>query len=468
MSKREYFSLLPSVEEVLNNEELKGIIKDYPRDLIVEKIRSVIDNFRKIIVSSTNEELLSFELNIDIIIKNIIEEVKDEYELHLTKVINGTGVIIHTNLGRAPISESIKEDIWNRIGGYCNLEYDIQKGKRGLRYDHLENIIKKLTGAEDVLVVNNNAAAVLLVLSTLAKEKEVIVSRGELVEIGGSFRVPDVMEQGGAKLVEVGTTNKTHLKDYKNAINEQTAALMKVHTSNYKIMGFTKEVSLEELRVLADEVELPLIEDLGSGVFIDFSKYNLKYEPTVKNSIDKGVDIVTFSGDKILGGPQAGIIIGKSKYIKMMKENQLTRALRVDKLTIATLEATLRLYLDEQKAIENIPGLKMITMREEELETKANKLLKILNNLNLSNVEFSIEKGSSQVGGGALPLEYIDSKVINIKPSEISINKLEEKLRLSKSHIIGRVYDDKYILDVRTIFENEFEIVAKEITNIFN
>lgn len=468
MSKREYFSLLPSVEEVLNNEELKGIIKDYPRDLIVEKIRYVIDNFRKIIVSSTNEELLNFELNIDIIIKNITDEVKDEYELHLTKVINGTGVIIHTNLGRAPISESIKEDIWNRIGGYCNLEYDIQKGKRGLRYDHLENIIKKLTGAEDVLVVNNNAAAVLLVLSTLAKEKEVIVSRGELVEIGGSFRVPDVMEQGGAKLVEVGTTNKTHLKDYKNAINEQTAALMKVHTSNYKIMGFTKEVSLEQLRVLADEVDLPLIEDLGSGVFIDFSKYNLKYEPTVKNSIDKGVDIVTFSGDKILGGPQAGIIIGKSKYIKMMKENQLTRALRVDKLTIATLEATLRLYLDEQKAIENIPGLKMITMSEEELTNKANKLIDILNNLNLSNVEFSIEKGSSQVGGGALPLEYIDSKVINIKPKNISVSKLEEKLRLSKSHIIGRIYDDKYVLDVRTIFENEFEVIAKEITNIFN
>ena len=262
-------------------------------------------------------------------------------------------------MGRSLLSEAVRDELWSVASRYSNLEYDIEKGKRGSRYDHLTNMIKRLTGAEDVLVVNNNAAAVMLVLSTMAKGGEAIVSRGELVEVGGSFRIPSIMALSGADLVEVGSTNKTHLDDYKGAITENTKVLMKVHTSNYRIMGFTESVSLEDMRKLGDEYDIPVVEDLGSGVFVDLTKFGISYEPTILDSINKGVDVVSFSGDKMLGGPQAGIIVGKKKYIEKMKKNQLTRALRVDKMTIATLEASLRLYLDEERAIREIPTLRM-------------------------------------------------------------------------------------------------------------
>lgn len=301
----------------------------------------------------------------------------------------------------------------------------MDNGERGSRYSHLTSTIKRLTGAEDVLVVNNNAAAVLLVLSTMAKGGEAIVSRGELVEVGGSFRIPSIMALSGAELVEVGSTNKTHLKDYKEAITEDTNVLMKVHTSNYRIMGFTESVSIEELVNLGKKYKLPVIEDLGSGVFIDLSKYGLSYEPTVLDSIRQGADVVTFSGDKMLGGPQAGIIVGKKEYIEKMKKNQLTRALRVDKLTICALEATLRMYLDETKAIENIPTLKMLTYKIEELEVKANKLFEKITALNL-NANINIEDGFSQVGGGSMPLETISTKVISITPEHMNVSSLEK------------------------------------------
>lgn len=343
----------------------------------------------------------------------------------------------------------------------------MDNGERGSRYSHLTSTIKRLTGAEDVLVVNNNAAAVLLVLSTMAKGGEAIVSRGELVEVGGSFRIPSIMALSGAELVEVGSTNKTHLKDYKEAITEDTNVLMKVHTSNYRIMGFTESVSIEELVNLGKKYKLPVIEDLGSGVFIDLSKYGLSYEPTVLDSIRQGADVVTFSGDKMLGGPQAGIIVGKKEYIEKMKKNQLTRALRVDKLTICALEATLRMYLDETKAIENIPTLKMLTYKIEELEVKANKLFEKITALNL-NANINIEDGFSQVGGGSMPLETISTKVISITPEHMNVSSLEKKLRLSEAHIIARVYDNKYVLDVRTIFDDEFDVIVAELRKAFN
>ena len=296
----------------------------------------------------------------------------------------------------------------------------------------------------------------------MAKGGEAIVSRGELVEVGGSFRIPSIMSLSGADLVEVGSTNKTHLKDYEEAINEETKVLMKVHTSNYRILGFTQSVEVDELCELGKKYDLPVIEDLGSGVFLDVSKYGLSYEPTVLDSINKGADIVTFSGDKMLGGPQAGIIVGKKEYIEKMKKNQLTRALRVDKLTICALEATLRMYLDEEKARKEIPTLKMLTYSMEELEEKANKLYSKIEYLN-KYADIKIENGSSQVGGGSMPLELIDSKVITITPNEINVAMLEKKLRLGDAHIIARVYDDKYVLDARTIFEDEFEIVKEEL-----
>ena len=328
MNKKELFKMLPSVDEVLSQKEIEELIEKYPRSIVLESIREVIDINRKTIVAiKTEEEAEKFSLTMEKVIEETEKKARDNYALSLKKVINGTGTVLHTNLGRSLISEKIKDEIWTAASRYSNLEYDLEKGERGSRYVHLTDMIKRLTGAEDVLVVNNNAAAVMLVLSTMAKGGEAIVSRGELVEVGGSFRIPSVMALSGADLVEIGATNKTHLKDYEEAITENTRALMKVHTSNYRIMGFTESISVAELVELGKKYDLPVIEDLGSGVFIDLSKYGLEYEPTVLDSIHRGADIVTFSGDKMLGGAQAGIIVGKKKYISAMKKNQLTRAL---------------------------------------------------------------------------------------------------------------------------------------------
>lgn len=464
LTKKELFSMLPSVDEVLGNKNIIKVLEKYPRKLVIDSIRESIDIKRKIIININDNNINEFSIKLDDIIEDSLQRIRINYSLSLKKVINATGTVIHTNLGRSLLSESIKEELWNLSSRYSNLEYNLEKGERGSRYTHLTQMIKKLTNAEDVLVVNNNAAAVLLVLSTIAKDKEAIVSRGELVEVGGSFRIPNIMELSGAKLVEVGATNKTNLNDYKYAINEETKAIMKVHTSNYKILGFTESVSIEDLSKLGKEYDIPVIEDLGSGVFIDLSKYGLSYEPTVLDSIKSGADIVTFSGDKMLGGPQAGIIVGKKKYIDKMKKNQLTRALRVDKLTICALESTLRMYLDEEKAIENIPTLKMLTYKISELEEKALALFNKIEKLNL-DINISIEDGFSQVGGGSMPIEVIKSKVIAITPSKINVSTLEKRLRLSESHIIARVYDNKYILDVRTIFEDEFDVIANELKN---
>ena len=341
---------------------------------------------------------------------------------------------------------------------YSNLEYDLELGQRGSRYSHIEDIITRITGAEAALVVNNNAAAVMLVLSSLAKDKEVIVSRGELVEIGGSFRVPAVMEQSGAKLVDVGTTNKTHKYDYEDAVGEDTALLLKVHTSNFRILGFTSSVSLEELVEVGSKANIPVVEDIGSGVLIDLSKYGLEYEPTVQESIEKGVDVVTFSGDKLLGGPQAGIIIGKKKFIDKMKKNPLTRAIRVDKFTISALEVVLRQYLNEETAIKNIPTLKMLTINIEELANKANKLYDLLE-VYKDKISIEIVDDYSQVGGGSMPLERIKTKAIEIDSKNNDIVKIEKKLREYDIPVICRIYKDKMYLDLRTIDESEIEIV---------
>ncbi|MGL5755196.1 MAG: L-seryl-tRNA(Sec) selenium transferase [Paraclostridium sp.] len=462
MKKRELFAQLPSVDEMLNQERIIAALDEYPRTILLESIREAIEEKRRAIVDLNQSDFDKFGVSVEKIVQNTINKCNLKYSLSLKKVINGTGTVLHTNLGRSLLSESIKEELWEAASRYSNLEYDIDKGQRGSRYTHLTETIKRLTGAEDVLVVNNNAAAVLLVLSTMAKGGEAIVSRGELVEVGGSFRIPSIMALSGADLVEIGSTNKTHLKDYEEAITENTKVLMKVHTSNYRILGFTQSIEVDELCELGKKHDLPVIEDLGSGVFLDVSKYGLSYEPTVLDSIRKGADIVTFSGDKMLGGPQAGIIVGKKEYIEKMKKNQLTRALRVDKLTICALEATLRMYLDEEKARKEIPTLRMLTYSMEELDEKANSLYSTIEYLN-KYASISIENGLSQVGGGSMPLETIDSKVIAITPNDMNVAMLEKKLRLSDAHIIARVYDDKYVLDTRTIFEDEFEIVKNEL-----
>lgn len=458
---KELLRKLPKIDELLKDEKIIKFMQENPRTLILESLRESIEFFRNgilkgSITSITTEAVIDLSINF----------LKEKKKMHLRRVINGTGTVIHTNLGRSILSEKAIENVIEVASNYNNLEYEISQGKRGSRYSHIEDIIKRVTGAEDALVVNNNAAAIMLVLDTLAKEKEVIVSRGELVEIGGSFRIPEVMKFSGAKLVEVGTTNRTHLYDYENNITEETGVFLKVHTSNFKVMGFTEAVSLEEMVKLGQEHNIPVVEDIGSGVLIDFSKYGFTYEPTVQASISKGVDVVTFSGDKMLGGPQAGIIVGKKKFIEKMKKNQLTRALRVDKMTLAALEGTLKYYIDETTAIENIPSLNMILMPAEQVKQKCIILKRKLQN-KVKDCTFAIDKGESMVGGGSMPTEKIPTYVIKVTSNVFSPQDMEERLRLGETSLVARVYDNELVLDGRTLFKRDFDNIVKCFQKLF-
>ena len=468
MAEKNLFTLIPKVDDILDKEEIIELLKHMPRKTVLDTIRLVIDDLRNNIKGKRliESEILNLIDNISEIIVKKSEE-KNAYKLK--KVVNATGVVIHTNLGRSLINEKIMDNIKEIAINYSNLEYDLETGGRGSRYDHLEEIISEITGGEGAMVVNNNAAAVMLVLSTMAKGKEVIVSRGELIEIGGSFRIPDVMEQSGASLVEVGTTNKTHLQDFENAINENTAALLKVHTSNYRVLGFTSNVDSAELFELKEKYDIPLIEDLGSGVLIDLSKYGIEYEPTVQESLKKGVDIVTFSGDKLLGGPQVGIIVGKKEFIEEMKKNPLTRAFRVDKFTISALEATLRYYIDEGVAAKEIPTLAMLTLSKEEIEEKAIKLQsRILEEVSKDQFKIDIEDNYSEVGGGSLPLEKLPTKCIVLTLDNLSTQEFENNLRKFHIPIIVRLYKDRIYMDLRTIREEEFDIIIEGLIFALN
>jgi L-seryl-tRNA(Ser) seleniumtransferase len=390
--------------------------------------------------------------------------LKNKEQNHLRRVINGTGIVVHTNLGRSSLAPDVQKDLIEVAMNYSTLEFDLDNGKRGSRYDHVEAIICELTGAEAAMVVNNNAAAVMLVLNTLAKDKEVIVSRGQLVEIGGSFRIPEVMKLSGARLVEVGATNKTHLRDYESHISEETALLLKVHTSNFKVLGFTKEVSAVELSELAHQYKIPVYDDLGSGMLIDLSAYGFKKEPTVQESISAGIDVVTFSGDKMLGGPQAGIIVGKKVYIEKMKKNQLTRALRVDKMTLAALEGTLMLYRDESKALKNIPTLHMLTTSYEAIAEKGSLFVAKLGIQN--HLDIKLEDDYSQVGGGSMPLEKLRSRVMIIKHDHLSAQAMIEYFRNYQIPIIGRIKDERVLFDFRTLAEGELEIIHQALLQL--
>lgn len=460
--KKHLLRELPSVDVISRNSEIEALSQSIDQEYLTEIIREETANIRALILEDKYEH---DNINTQELIENIKNRLSSDFDFGLKKVINGTGVVLHTNLGRAPMPLAIKEKFENILYGYCNLEYDIEKGARGSRHDHLKELILKLTGAEDVIVVNNNAAAVMLVLSTMCAGREVIVSRGELVEIGGSFRIPKVMQHSGAFLREVGSTNKTHLRDYEEEINENTAALMKVHTSNFRMMGFTESVSIKDLRPLADKHNLPIIDDLGSGVFIDLRRYGLEYEPTILDSLAQGSDIVTFSGDKLLGGPQCGVIVGKAKYISMMKKNNLLRALRVDKMTISALAMTLSLYLDKENLEKNVPVLSMLSQEPEQLKEKAQRLLDMTADHSL-RADIRIEASKSQVGGGSLPAQYMDSYSVAVNPSEMSVNELEQKMRLTEPHIVGRIANETYYLDVRSIFEEELPAVSAKLSEI--
>jgi L-seryl-tRNA(Ser) seleniumtransferase len=460
MEIKELLRKLPKIDELLKEDIVVNALKNTLRPIVLEALRESIERFRSDILSNTIEE---FEYKDILTYFNSLVELKNSPKLK--KVINATGVVLHTNLGRSLLCEEAVKNVITAAENYNNLEYNLETGERGSRYAHVEEIIKKITGAEAAVVVNNNAAAVMLVLSTLCSGKEAIVSRGQLVEIGGSFRIPEVMKFSGAKLVEVGTTNRTHVYDYENNITENTGVLLKVHTSNFKIMGFTEEVAFEELVALGEKHKVPVIEDIGSGVLVDFSKYGFTYEPTVQNSVKKGVDVVTFSGDKMLGGPQAGIIAGKKEYIDKIKKNQLTRALRIDKMTLAALEGTLKLYVDEAEAVKKLPTLYMILSPKEEHKKRAQRLKSKLQKAEI-DLNIKLEADYSMVGGGSMPTEKIDTYALKIKNSTLSADQIEEKLRKNITPIIVRICNGEIILDVRTIFDKDFDIVVEAFRNL--
>ncbi len=464
VDKKALFRKIPAVDRLLDVSHLVEAASVYPRSLILRGVHEVLEEIRQGIAKNEIEDPAS--LSTERVSEKVVERVGLLAQSSLRAVINATGVVVHTNLGRSILSERVLQRFKPLSGGYSNLEYNLAQGKRGSRYVHVEGILKELTSAEGAVVVNNNAGAVLLSLETLAKGREAIVSRGELVEIGGSFRMPDVMRKSGVKMVEVGTTNKTHLRDYEEAINPETALLVRVHRSNFQIVGFTEDVDTSQLVKLGNRYGIPVMEDLGSGCLIDFSKYGIPKEPTVQEALATGVDLLTFSGDKLLGGPQAGIILGRGDLIDAIKSNPMTRALRIDKLTLLALEETLNLYRDEKVAVEEIPTLRMICEPYEALKAKVRRLARMIGKLDTPNFALDQEDGISRVGGGALPLLELPSRLLSLLPKKRTAHQIEEWLRSYTPPIIVRVEKDHVLLDVRTVKEEELKTVAQAIKEV--
>ena len=451
---------LPGVDRILEWIKMDPFFLDVPRSIQVDTARRAIEILRKKILDSQTE--LSEEMISETAIKKQIkEQIASVMTPNLKQVINATGIVIHTNLGRSLLADEALENMQKIAGAYSNLEFDLMSGKRGSRYSSVEDLICEISQAQSAMAVNNNAGAVLLCLETLARGKNVIVSRGELVEIGGSFRIPDVMAKSGAVLKEVGTTNRTHLRDYESAIDDNTGLLLKVHTSNYSVVGFTAGVSLKELVSLGEQHHVPVMEDLGSGTFIDLSRYGLMKEPTVQESVSTGVDVVTFSGDKLLGGPQAGVIAGTSEMLQKIKQNPITRALRIDKLTLAALESTLRLYRDEAHAINRIPTLRMLTLTEEIIQGKAERFKALLKDLADKRLVVQSFEASSRAGGGSLPLLQLPSMCVGVKILKYSANRIDKWMRAYVPAVIGRIEDDFFMMDVRTIQDKELAPIAR-------
>jgi L-seryl-tRNA(Ser) seleniumtransferase len=440
---------LPSIDRLLKHPRCEALLTRYNREYVTERCRGTLDCIRV--------EIRRIGGVVDVNEDAIIEQVErtiflDSQPGHI-RVVNATGTILHTNLGRALLPRAAIDAMLAVADHPINLEYDLVAGKRGKREETLEKLLAGLTGAEAATVVNNNAAAVLLGLNTLAEGKEVIVSRGELIEIGGAFRIPEIMAKSGAVLREVGATNRTHPADYENAINQKTALLLKVHTSNYKVVGFTAEVTLEQLVAIGKNHNLPVMEDLGSGAFIDLSKYGLPKEPIVAERIQAGASVVTFSGDKILGGPQAGLIVGKKDLIGKMNKNHLQRALRCGKLTLAALEATLRRYRQSPNIIEEIPTLRAFTRPLDEIRAMGEDLLPKLRAVLGNEFEIWLEDSTAQIGSGALPTEELPTVVVSIEHKKLSANAIAQKFRAANPPIIGRIKDDEFLLDLRCIFD---------------
>ncbi|MEJ2672260.1 MAG: L-seryl-tRNA(Sec) selenium transferase [Deltaproteobacteria bacterium] len=458
---------LPQVDDLLRHPELARVIEPLPRALAVAVLRQVLADQRRII-SAAPIEALPPELDEAGLIWKLSQALAAAAKPSLRRVINATGVIIHTNLGRSPLGEACLAQLLEVASRYNTLEYDLDQGARGSRQDHLEGLLKELTGADAVLVVNNNAAGVLLALNTLARGKEVIISRGQLVEIGGSFRMPEIMAASGAILREVGTTNKTHLKDFEKAITSETAMLLKVHPSNYRIMGFTHEVPLGEMVTLARRYNLLVVEDLGSGCLVDLGKYGVEHEPTAPEILEAGADLVLFSGDKLLGGPQAGLVLGQRDVIEVLRNNPLTRALRPDKMTLAALEATLRLYLDEPQALKNIPTLRLLTRPVAELEHQARALAKKMKRRFGTRLQVKVIESEGRAGGGSLPQAPLLSRALAIAIPAWSAQDLEARLRRASTPVIGRVEHGVVLLDLRALLPGDQEVLLTMLAEVLS
>lgn len=457
---------IPQVDEVLNQEPVQILTARYNRNYIVLRVRSIIDRLRQELrFDKTPLERADI---LAMILQQLDQEIIKDQQGSIRRVVNGTGVVLHTNLGRAPLGGRALDYAAKMAGRYNNLEMDLEKGQRGSRYGHVEKLLCRLTGAEAALVVNNNAAAVLLGLTTLAQGREVIVARGQLIEIGGAFRIPEVMKLSGARLVEVGTTNRTYLSDYAAAVSQETALLFTAHSSNYKIVGFVKEVTLPELVQLGAERNIPVMQDLGSGSLCDLSAWGLDEEPTVQACVQAGADIISFSGDKLLGGPQAGILVGKRKWIEAMKQNQLLRALRVDKLTIAALEGTIREYYSGN-ALENVPILRMIGYSPDDLKKRAEDLARKIRDAAGKNPKLSEVKTCSvqdMIGGGSYPIHKIAGAAVEMSFSGISVESVAVGLRLLDPAILARRQEDHLIISVRTLFDDDIDIISNHLQMI--
>jgi len=466
-SRKSLLDQLIGMPKLLNLPPIKALKNDFPRVIVHDITRRELQNLRDKIKNSTLEETKQINPDPVKLAHEIANFIQMEYKPSVAPAINATGIILHTALGRAPLCEAAQRAVSDVIRNYCTIAVDKKTGRRGDRYAHVEKLLCHLTGAEAACVVNNNSGATMLILNTLGEGKEVIISRGQLVEIGGSFRIPDVMRRSNAIMVEVGTTNKTHLWDYKEAITENTSLIMRVHTSNYQIIGFSEEVSLKDLVELGNEYNLPVVDDIGSGCLIDFKKDGLPEEPMVQDSIKAGIDVVTFSGDKILSGPQCGIILGKKKYIDLMKKNPLARALRCDKYTYAALEATLKLYLDEESLAEQHPVLLMLTLPIRSLANRANTFKRHLQDPLQKKCDITVINGYSQLGSGSLPAKNIATKLAALKSKKISAEVLGNKLRENTPSIFTRIENNALLLDFRTLRKDEIRTVEQAILSIF-
>jgi len=457
MDMQSLLRALPRVDRLLEREDMAALALVHPHALVLDALRDAVDETRDAVLQG-----LVHEVSADDVAFRAAELLARSAHRSLHRVINATGIVVHTNLGRSPLAREAVEAVAEVAASYSTLEYDVASGERGSRHSHVEELLKRLTGAEAAMAVNNNAAAVLLGIAGLARGREAIVSRGQLVEIGGSFRIPDIMAEGGATMVEVGTTNKTHLSDYEKALTPQTGLLLKVHSSNFRVVGFTETVELPELVELGARHGVPVFEDQGSGVLIDLARYGLPGETTLASSVAAGADVVSASGDKLLGGPQAGILVGKWHVIEKLKKHPLARAVRLDKMTLAALEVTLRLYLDEEKLLAEVPTLRMLTMTAEAALQQAESLAeRIKASLPAGAADVAVAADVSRAGGGALPMADIPTSVVTIMPHTVGVVRLEESLRTGEPCIVARIKDDRLQLDPRTLtLAEQAEVVS--------